>query len=96
VPCRWRDRHANYPTCDLPAAVLGEAGAGVARAVGARLLPQMAARFGLRLAALALQDLFVAKYSCSMPGGQVAPGSYSIVTFQYSSTTLYQVSYHIR
>jgi hypothetical protein len=32
----------------------------------------------------------------SAASGQVALGSYPIVTFQYSPTTLYQVSYHIR
>ena len=29
-------------------------------------------------------------------GNEVAVGSYPIVTFQYSSTTLYQFSYHIQ
>jgi hypothetical protein len=61
-------RHIAYPTHDLPCAVLGTTGAKLRRKVEQRLLPELAERFLLEPAHLAVQDLFVAKYS-SAPDG---------------------------
>ena len=56
-------RHAAHPTHDLPIHTLGTAGAIIVSAIEGRLLPELAARFGLDLRLLQTQDLFVAKYS---------------------------------
>ena len=56
-------RHAAYPTHDLPYTALGKTGAWMDKAVRATLLPELARRFQLRLGALSIADMFVAKYS---------------------------------
>ena len=61
-------RHIAYPTHDLPTTVLGEAGELLERAVAAKLLPEMAARFGLDRSRLGILEMFLAKYSV-VPGG---------------------------
>ena len=61
-------RHVAYPTHDLPTTVLGEAGEALERAVEAKLLPEMAARFGLDRSRLGILEMFLAKYSV-VPGG---------------------------
>ena len=61
-------RHVAYPTHDLPTTVLGEAGEVLERAVATKLLPEMAARFGLDRSRLGVLEMFLAKYSV-VPGG---------------------------
>ena len=65
------DRHVAYPTHDLPVAALGRVGARARTLVKDRLLPELAARFGLDAAGLSFQDMFVAKY-CAEKGGLAA------------------------
>jgi hypothetical protein len=64
-------RHSAYPTHDLPAAALGAAGRRLARAVKARLLPELATKFELAVGRLSVKEMFVAKYSAA-PGGLAA------------------------
>ncbi len=61
-------RHVAYPTHDLPTTVLGEVGEMLERAVAAKLLPEMAALFGLDRSRLGILEMFLAKYSV-VPGG---------------------------
>lgn len=65
------DRHVAYPTHDLPLDTLGAAGELVAAAVEERLLPELAARFGLVRGRLSTKEIFLAKYS-AVKGGLAA------------------------